>query len=448
MRGGAAMPTCAGPAAWSSWTWLAARSCSTGPTTRPAPAPSRRRSPTFGRSSPPGPITLLTASMADKDVAGVVAALAASPALAGATVVCVAVDVPRALPADDLGRALACCGPGARPGRDGEVGRGRLPAGAGRSPTGRSWWPGRCTSSVRSAAPSCTMTAHDLDPDRTDHLRLGRPDLRDGHPQRHPGFLLGRRPARHGRSGRGRRRAGPAHGGRGRGPPRHRRRVRRDPATRPSMPPPRPRGSCRWWRPCGRPSRLCRSASTRRSPRSPGPRSMPGRISSTTSGAWVRMRGSSGSPPLDACPMVVMHNRAKAVYSDLMTEIVADLRAALDRAIRLGVDPDDLIVDPGFGFGKTAEHNLALLRELGDLRALGRPILLGASRKSTLGLVLDLPADRAARSDDRHHRARHRRWCGCRPGPRCRGQRPCRPDVRCRRAGHVAPFSRVPRGAR
>ena len=92
-------------------------------------------------------------------------------------------------------------------------------------------------------------------------------------------------------------------------------------------------------------------------------------------------------------PMVVMHNRAQAVYGDLMTEVVADLRAALDRAIRLGVDPDDLIVDPGFGFGKTAEHNLVLLRDLADLRALGRPVLLGASRKSTLGLVLDLPPD-------------------------------------------------------
>ena len=58
----------------------------------------------------------------------------------------------------------------------------------------------------------------------------------------------------------------------------------------------------------------------------------------------------------------------QAVYTDLMAEVVADLRAALDRAIGLGVAPDDLIVDPGFGFGKTAEHNLVLLRELGALR--------------------------------------------------------------------------------
>ncbi len=92
-------------------------------------------------------------------------------------------------------------------------------------------------------------------------------------------------------------------------------------------------------------------------------------------------------------PLVIMHNRAEAIYEDLIGEIVADLRAALDRAVRLGVDPGDLIVDPGFGFGKTAEHNLVLLRELGALRVLRRPIMLGTSRKSTLGRVLDLPAD-------------------------------------------------------
>jgi dihydropteroate synthase len=87
-------------------------------------------------------------------------------------------------------------------------------------------------------------------------------------------------------------------------------------------------------------------------------------------------------------PMVVMHNRAEAVYSSLLDEIVADLRAALDRAEALGVPPGSLIVDPGFGFGKTAEHNLAVLRELARLHELGRPILLGTSRKSTIGRVL------------------------------------------------------------
>ena len=94
-----------------------------------------------------------------------------------------------------------------------------------------------------------------------------------------------------------------------------------------------------------------------------------------------------------AVPMIVMHNRAEPRYDDVVAEVIADLRAALERAIALGVSPERLIVDPGFGFGKTPEHNLTILRELGALRVLGRPILLGTSRKSTLGRVLDLPVD-------------------------------------------------------
>jgi len=92
-------------------------------------------------------------------------------------------------------------------------------------------------------------------------------------------------------------------------------------------------------------------------------------------------------------PIVLMHNRAEARYTTLLPEIVADLQRAIERALRAGVAWDDIVIDPGFGFGKTAEHNLALLRDLGNLAILGRPILLGASRKSTLGRVLDLPAD-------------------------------------------------------
>jgi dihydropteroate synthase len=94
-------------------------------------------------------------------------------------------------------------------------------------------------------------------------------------------------------------------------------------------------------------------------------------------------------------PLVVMHNRDEPRYGRFMPEVIDDLRAALDRALRLGVAWDNLIVDPGFGFGKTPDHNLELLRELGRLLTLGRPILLGTSRKSTLGRVLDLdPEDR------------------------------------------------------
>jgi dihydropteroate synthase len=92
-------------------------------------------------------------------------------------------------------------------------------------------------------------------------------------------------------------------------------------------------------------------------------------------------------------PLVVMHNRAEARYRNLLAEVIADLERALERALALGADIDSLIVDPGIGFGKTAEHNLLLLRELDALAVLGRPILLGTSRKSTIGKVLDLPAD-------------------------------------------------------
>ncbi len=94
-----------------------------------------------------------------------------------------------------------------------------------------------------------------------------------------------------------------------------------------------------------------------------------------------------------AVPIVLMHNRAEPIYTDFMTELIDDLRRAIDRALRAGCAWESLIVDPGFGFGKTPDHNLILLRELAALRVLGRPILLGASRKSTLGRVLDLPPE-------------------------------------------------------
>jgi dihydropteroate synthase len=90
-------------------------------------------------------------------------------------------------------------------------------------------------------------------------------------------------------------------------------------------------------------------------------------------------------------PLIVMHNRREARYEDLVSEVLTDLAGALERAERVGVEASMLLVDPGIGFGKTADHNVTLLRELGRLRTLGRPILLGTSRKSTIGRILDLP---------------------------------------------------------
>jgi dihydropteroate synthase len=93
-------------------------------------------------------------------------------------------------------------------------------------------------------------------------------------------------------------------------------------------------------------------------------------------------------------PMVVMHNRAEARYlRDVVAEVLADLRTAIERAVTAGVPETDLIVDPGIGFGKTADHNIAILCQLGALSTLGRPVLLGTSRKSTLGRILDLPVE-------------------------------------------------------
>lgn len=92
-------------------------------------------------------------------------------------------------------------------------------------------------------------------------------------------------------------------------------------------------------------------------------------------------------------PLIVMHNREEPRYDDVVREVVDDLGAALERAERAGVRASALLVDPGIGFGKTADHNVMLLRDLGALRALGRPVLLGTSRKSTIGRILDLPPE-------------------------------------------------------
>ena len=103
--------------------------------------------------------------------------------------------------------------------------------------------------------------------------------------------------------------------------------------------------------------------------------------------ALARLAGDRG------VPIVLMHNRAEPRYTNLLPEIVADLQRALERALSAGVAWANVLIDPGFGFGKTAEQNLALLHDLGSLRLVGRPIVLGTSRKSTLGKMLDLPAE-------------------------------------------------------
>ena len=104
--------------------------------------------------------------------------------------------------------------------------------------------------------------------------------------------------------------------------------------------------------------------------------------------------------------LVLMHNRRERPHpnpppegegifpnDELLLEVAGSLQRSVDTALNAGVPRDSLVIDPGFGFGKTADHNLELLRNLHQLRALGLPLLVGTSRKSTIGRLLDLPPD-------------------------------------------------------
>ncbi|WP_241777779.1 dihydropteroate synthase [Streptomyces sp. CT34] len=94
-------------------------------------------------------------------------------------------------------------------------------------------------------------------------------------------------------------------------------------------------------------------------------------------------------------PFVVMHWRGqsidmnnRAIYADVVGEVVDELAQSMERAVAGGVDPDRIVIDPGLGFAKDAGHDLALVAHLPRLRALGRPLLVAASRKRFLGRVL------------------------------------------------------------
>ena len=93
------------------------------------------------------------------------------------------------------------------------------------------------------------------------------------------------------------------------------------------------------------------------------------------------------------CGLVVMHNQDGTEYAgDLMAEIKRVLRAATDVAVSAGVPRERVMIDPGIGFGKTADHNWEVMSRLEELTELGQPILIGTSRKSFIGTLLDVPA--------------------------------------------------------
>ena len=89
----------------------------------------------------------------------------------------------------------------------------------------------------------------------------------------------------------------------------------------------------------------------------------------------------------------LMHNREKADYSDFLPDCIADMRKIIKTAKGAGIADDKIILDPGVGFGKTLEQNLMVMKHLNDFNQFGYPLLLGTSRKSMIGLTLDLPVD-------------------------------------------------------
>ena len=91
--------------------------------------------------------------------------------------------------------------------------------------------------------------------------------------------------------------------------------------------------------------------------------------------------------------IVLMHNTDDPEYDDVVSDVIADLMDTVAKAISCGVDPSKIIIDPGIGFAKNSEQNLEIIRRLGEFKKLGHPILIGTSRKSTIGMVLDLPVD-------------------------------------------------------
>jgi dihydropteroate synthase len=90
-------------------------------------------------------------------------------------------------------------------------------------------------------------------------------------------------------------------------------------------------------------------------------------------------------------PLIISQNQRDSKFHDFFPELIASLKKSIQVALDAGVAWNNIIIDPGVGFGKTVEQNVEIVRRLAELKMLGRPILLGTSRKSFIGHVLDLP---------------------------------------------------------
>lgn len=92
-------------------------------------------------------------------------------------------------------------------------------------------------------------------------------------------------------------------------------------------------------------------------------------------------------------PCCLMHNRDNTEYENLMEEVKCELSECIEIALNAGVKKENIILDPGIGFGKTVEQNLQVMKSLEEICEMGYPVLLGTSRKSMIGKTLDLPVD-------------------------------------------------------
>ena len=92
-------------------------------------------------------------------------------------------------------------------------------------------------------------------------------------------------------------------------------------------------------------------------------------------------------------PCCIMHNRKEPLYTSFVKDMISDIRDSIEIGLKAGITEDKIILDPGVGFAKTYEQNLIAIRQIDKICKLGYPVLLGTSRKSVVGLTLDLPKD-------------------------------------------------------
>ena len=114
----------------------------------------------------------------------------------------------------------------------------------------------------------------------------------------------------------------------------------------------------------------------------------------------LRRDGALDAAVATGLPVCLMHMRGEPTdmqndphYTDLVAEVSAFLRERMEQCVAAGIPVEHIILDPGFGFAKTLEHNLSLFKHMEELHALGCPLLVGVSRKSMIGKVLDKPVD-------------------------------------------------------